>query len=462
MIHLTQQQISSYLDGELTEASAELVRLHLASCETCTLSFARAEEQFAQLAQVLTHDPGPDFFADFAGEVESLIRTGKVEPRPARRSAPAKVAAKVEVSEPPAPVAEAAPRPRAVEAERHPEPRPEPAPPPTPASSPVTPAPLVPPQQTPAPAATPAPEAKRLKRRSEDARRPVPAIPWYAAAILALIAGSVGVMISRTPLPQISGQVAPPPAPRPAAEVQAPTETQAPVPTSETASAPLASAPALSGPASPEKATVDVATPEPAAVMPKPVVDAPIENTAATKAVVPPTPRAPRKKEPPATELLVPEPMRTLVPVTRVVTVVETTGVPSAAPKRVASPTPSILKRPPAPPAEPDPLTAATEDLSKRVRAARQATTHANEDPTAANYESAAEKWEALVIDLRGQPTQPRARFQLAAARFGAWEMHPNPQRAASAVAALRLCLVFPGTGTERDSARAWLARLSH
>ena len=42
MIHLTPQQLSSYMDGELNEASTELVRRHMGACEECTLKFAHS------------------------------------------------------------------------------------------------------------------------------------------------------------------------------------------------------------------------------------------------------------------------------------------------------------------------------------------------------------------------------------------------------------------------------------
>jgi hypothetical protein len=288
----------------------------------------------------------------------------------------------------------------------------------------------------------------------------VPAIPWYAAAILVVIAGSVGVMISRTPLVPALRIVAPPAA-SPGTEGQAAPE----APTDPTlASEPEASVPPL--PALVEE-TGPVAAPHeemPAPVTaPEPSPPAPVTPTAPTKAAraqaASPAPKKTAGQEP---DRLVPEPMKTFVPVTRVVTVVETLGVAPAAPKRIAPRKPPILKQSSPELIEPDPLTAAAEDLTLRVQVARHATAHADEDPTAANYEAAAEKWEAIVSDLRGQPAQPRARYQLAAARFHAWEVHPNAQRAASAVAALRLCLVFTGPGAERDSAKAWLARLGH
>lgn len=77
MIHLTPQQLSSYMDGELNEASTELVRRHMGACEECTLKFASLEVQEDLLSRALVHDPGDEFFAEFTAAVERQIPTGK-------------------------------------------------------------------------------------------------------------------------------------------------------------------------------------------------------------------------------------------------------------------------------------------------------------------------------------------------------------------------------------------------
>ncbi|HEX7079284.1 MAG TPA: zf-HC2 domain-containing protein [Candidatus Eisenbacteria bacterium] len=91
MIHLTLQQISSYIDAELPEASVELVRLHLSACAECTERFARMEEQEAILARVLTIDPGPEFFEglldDLSGRKGDFRKRAKRKP-PAADPAP--------------------------------------------------------------------------------------------------------------------------------------------------------------------------------------------------------------------------------------------------------------------------------------------------------------------------------------------------------------------------------------
>ncbi len=69
MIHLTMNQISAYIDGELPEASVELVRLHLSSCLECAERFGYVEEQEEALSRLLVNDPGDGFFAGFAERV---------------------------------------------------------------------------------------------------------------------------------------------------------------------------------------------------------------------------------------------------------------------------------------------------------------------------------------------------------------------------------------------------------
>jgi anti-sigma factor RsiW len=68
--HLTLHQLSAYLDGELTEASTELVRLHLSQCAACTERFARMEAQEENLVRLLRHDPGEAFFEFFRSAID--------------------------------------------------------------------------------------------------------------------------------------------------------------------------------------------------------------------------------------------------------------------------------------------------------------------------------------------------------------------------------------------------------
>jgi hypothetical protein len=118
VIHLTLNQISAYLDGELPEASIELVRLHLSACLECTERFGHIEEQEEALGRLLVNDPGDAFFAGFADRV-----LGAPTPRDSTHAEAVPAAA----PEPRPPVAHAAaPAPPAV----------APAPPPKPPHAP--------------------------------------------------------------------------------------------------------------------------------------------------------------------------------------------------------------------------------------------------------------------------------------------------------------------------------------
>ena len=86
MIHLTPQQLSSYMDGELNEASTELVRRHMGACEECTLKFAQLEIQEDLLSKALVHDPGDEFFEQFTEAVGKQIPSTKGSSKPSPRA----------------------------------------------------------------------------------------------------------------------------------------------------------------------------------------------------------------------------------------------------------------------------------------------------------------------------------------------------------------------------------------
>ncbi len=82
MIHLTIQQLSSFLDGEASESSRSLVQDHLAVCDACSSKFARLEHQEEALVKALTSDPDDAFFERFDRQLADRIapRPSKVEP----------------------------------------------------------------------------------------------------------------------------------------------------------------------------------------------------------------------------------------------------------------------------------------------------------------------------------------------------------------------------------------------
>ena len=89
MIHVTLPQLCAYIDGELAEASAELVRRHLSTCLECTERFALLEAQDEVLFRILGDDPEEEFFQSLSASIP-LGTPAPVEPAAAttRRSRP--------------------------------------------------------------------------------------------------------------------------------------------------------------------------------------------------------------------------------------------------------------------------------------------------------------------------------------------------------------------------------------
>ncbi len=69
MIHVTLPQLCAYIDGELAEASAELVRRHLSVCLECTERFATLEAQDETLLRILGDDPDEEFFQSLSASI---------------------------------------------------------------------------------------------------------------------------------------------------------------------------------------------------------------------------------------------------------------------------------------------------------------------------------------------------------------------------------------------------------
>ena len=74
MIHVTIQQISSFVDDQLAEGSADLVRQHLSECSECHARLDAIRRMDAALSRALAHDPGEAAFRRIEAEVESEIR----------------------------------------------------------------------------------------------------------------------------------------------------------------------------------------------------------------------------------------------------------------------------------------------------------------------------------------------------------------------------------------------------
>ena len=458
MIHLTPQQLSSYMDGELNEVSTELVRRHMGVCEECTLKFAALEEQEEQLSHALVHEPGDDFFDRFAGEVERQLPAGSGPRRgsssPAARAAgvreaareTARKAARVAAprSSPARDSAVAAPF-RAAEAKADraaslPQPAPEAKP--AAASLPLAdddadldadetlaalsldgPSDELPSAPRPSPAQRPAPEpaprhperkppspppraraAQRPAQRRPKIRRPAPSIPWYAALILVVIAAAAGVVASRTSTVSawLDSHGLRSPLPNP----EKPTATEPGAPASPDQGAPTREAPESPSPEG-----------------------APSGGEIGSGAA-----QSSDNSEAGADDFV--------------------EAQPQGAERFLTS-------RGTEPAAARDPFAALPPGPLAQVRAAQRSKAAADAQPSADRYDAAADGWERTIPLLRGARQQSLSRLELASSRYRAWESEPTARRAASAAAAIRAYLAFAPQGAPLDLIRNWLARVS-
>lgn len=148
-------------------------------------------------------------------------------------------------------------------------------------------------------------------------------------------------------------------------------------------------------------------------------------------------------------------PPRNFVPVKRTITVTETVAVRPPGPVTTQRQK-DLLHSPPGPFAK---APAAVQPL---VLAAEHAAQEASLDPSATNFDVAAEEWERVIPALAGTAQQTLARQRVADARLQAWKADPSASRSATAIAALRRFIVFAPDGPAREAARAELARMLH
>jgi len=89
--HLTEDQLSAYVDGALPPAEHAAAAAHLAGCEACRASLETMRAADALFGEVLTHDPGDAYFRSFASRVADRIGAegaGEAAPATARETAP--------------------------------------------------------------------------------------------------------------------------------------------------------------------------------------------------------------------------------------------------------------------------------------------------------------------------------------------------------------------------------------
>jgi hypothetical protein len=107
-----------------------------------------------------------------------------------------------------------------------------------------------------------------------------------------------------------------------------------------------------------------------------------------------------------------------------------------------------------------DPFRALGTESLGPVRAAQQLSDMANADPTAARFETAADGWERALDTMGGVPEQVSVRQLLADARYRAWQTEPTRARAEAAKSAIKTYLLFAPSGWEREQAKTRLSKL--
>ncbi|HET9950850.1 MAG TPA: zf-HC2 domain-containing protein [Candidatus Eisenbacteria bacterium] len=496
MIHLTLQQLSAFLDGELTEASTELIRRHLSECDACTLRFARIEAQEEVMVRILVDEPGDAFFVELSESIAKATTGGKSAPTAKRSEAKKTKAAdrtavtprpKPELRPAPKPEPKPTPKPEAKPAvTSEPKPAPKPEPPPAPAPRPAI---VSRPEPAPAaPARPPAPNSETRPilygRRVEDKKRRAPgaAIAWIAAAVLCVIvmsaawvglhrgdgapravprpdADRAGAPVESAPLdvsaPPAVATNEPTPEPMPPVATPTPADTHAPP---EAASQPVPEV-ALDRAPEPEPTLAPTPAPAPAAApekphekpaKPKATARADRSSEGSLRIMVPGRQEAAVTPKPtaPTPERLVERPAQNIVPVRTIIT--ETVVSPD---DRDADPPPATT----APPAR------TTASPARLIQEAKSASLRAAKSKDPAAFDDAASAWERAMPAIGSSPEElAMARREIAQARFQAWAESPTASRREAAVTAARAYLLYAPPGPERDQAWTWLGRLKH
>jgi len=434
VIHLTLQQLSAFLDGELTSASTELIRRHLSECDACTLRFGRIEAQEEVMARILVDEPGDAFFVELGESIATAATGGNPAAAPTEKK-------KARVADRTTPVAPPAPRPSSA----HTPPAPDPE------TRPIL-----------------------YGRRAQDAaptargeRRAMSAL--IVAIVICVIVASVAwigfhrdggssraVPRSDSERPSALVEPATPESPPPAATAPAEAPPK-PAPTVET---PMAASVEVA-PESAERVALEMvpeAVPDTVPIVaPEKTREKPARRRAASdpmsdgwlRTVVPgrPEPTFTPKPPTPAPERLVERPVQNVVPVRTIIT--ETVVGPA---DRETGPPPAAT---PQAPAEVSTTRLIQEARSASLRAAK------SKDPLA--FDGAASAWERAMPASGGSPEDlAMARRELAQARFQAWAISPSAARREAAITAARAYLLYAPPGPERDQAWTWLGRLKH
>ena len=417
MIHVTIQQLSSYLDEQLNDSSADLVRQHVAECQDCGTRLGTLARMDAAITRALSHEPGDDLFRRLEREIASkLAPDAAAMAQEILDEAPKKASAPARVTSPDGPPP------------RNPKPRVQPSPAPS-VSRPSV-------REVPPTAWTPNTERGTATRVTDPPRpKESQAGMWVSVLSLAVIAGSVGVVVSHTGAVQgwLDGLIS-----KPNFSVSkpgAPTSANDPVTAADVATDSTAAADVL--------AMIE-GTPSP-----EPESQAP-----ASTPLPPPPPRSSRAND-------------DFEPVDdfdesggQEFTEEETTPQTMRADEALATPGSTAASgRGPGGDRRADPYAGLRPESQAAVREAERVHQQTLFHPTAEQFEVAATRWERALEGVSG-PEQVTIRGRLADARYRAWEAGPTAERADAAMSAIRSYLLFAPPGTAREEARARLSRL--
>ncbi|HET9251392.1 MAG TPA: zf-HC2 domain-containing protein [Candidatus Eisenbacteria bacterium] len=469
MIHVTIQQLSSYLDEQLAEGSADLVRQHLAECPECETRLGTLSRMDAALTQALSHDPGEDLYRTLEREIAAALGADAaskakeiLEDASTKASAPPRVPTSTAgAARPNRPFATSASGAAVSKAsgstQNRQSVRDVPATAWTPSAGRGTAGRGTTERGTTGRGTAGRSTTERgTAGRRTAARVPDPprskgssAGPWVAVLSLAVIAGSVGVVVSHSGAVQgwLDSLIS-----NPNFTVPKPGD-----PAPGTATAPGVPDPTATDSAG---ATVDVmaiveatpgtdATPEPATGT--------NTSTSASAPLPPPPPRAPRATSTADSDV---EPFDD--------------GGNEFSEEETMPQTPQSMRadeamatfgssagsgRGPGGDRKTDPYAGLRPESQAAVREAERVHQQTLLHPTAEQFEGAAARWERALEGVSG-PEQVTIRGRLADARYRAWEAGPTSERADAAISAIRSYLLFAPPGSAREEARARLARL--
>jgi hypothetical protein len=429
LIHVTIQQLSSFLDEQLAGSSTDLVKQHLAECPECDAKLGALSRMDAALTRALSHDPEESVYRRLEREISAALGPDAMEealeilaatpdraagPHPPKRSAPAQVAAGANAPKATAKVPTTT-RPSASR------------------TATASPAPSRPPVAREVPSTAWTPSATRATATAAGSGRAKGSSsgPWIAVLSLAIIAGSAGVVVSHTGTVQgwLDALVGSPnfKVSSPGAASETPVAAEPASSDSAAATSEFTSAEGIGDAAAEVPGASPTASPAP-------------QTPARGLAVTGDDPSDEWDEEALAEEDSRPQTMRADE-------VLASTGAPGSGRTHGGS-------------RRDDPYSNLRPEAQAEVREAERVHQQTLFHPTAEQFDIAALRWERALEGMSG-PEQVTVRGRLADARFRAWEAGPTPERADAATGAIRSYLLFAPPGIAREEAKARLEQIA-